>query len=81
MNAMAFNVAIVQAASASAATLAEAGNNIFMRSKPEDSCVEDLATGDRVGLRVMKGSYVVHAECDSAKIGAITFDSGAGVRV
>lgn len=78
---MKFNVAKVQKPLASAAKVAEAGNNIVMGPKAEDNYIENIAIGERIGLRVEKGTYVFDVEYESGEVGAITLDSGAGVSV
>jgi len=80
-SAMRFNVARVQKPLASAAKVVEAGNRISMGPKPEDNFIEHGETGERIALRVEKGTYVFDVEFQNGEVGAITLDSGAGVNV
>ena len=78
---MRFNVARVQKPLASAAKVVEAGNRISMGPKPEDNYIENHETGERIGLRVERGTYVFDVEYLDGEAGTITLDSGAGVNV
>jgi hypothetical protein len=78
---MRFNVARVQKPLASAAKVVEAGNKISMGPKPEDNFIEHGGTGEKIALRVEKGTYVFDVEFQNGEVGAITLDSGAGVNV
>ena len=78
---MKFNVAKVQKPLASAAKVVEAGNKISMGPKPEDNYIENAITGERIKLRIDKGTYVFDVEYHNGEEGAITLDSGAGVSV
>ena len=78
---MRFNVAKVQKPLASAAKVVEAGNKISMGPNPGDNYIENAATGERIGLRVERGTYVFDVEYTDGEVGVITLDSGAGVNV
>ena len=78
---MRFNVAKVQEPLASAAKVVEAGNEISMEPNPEDNFIENSTTGERIGLRVEKGTFVFDVEFKDGEAGTITLDSGAGVNV
>ena len=47
---------------------------------PEDNFIENRTMGERVGLRVEKGTFV-DVEFKDGAAGTITLDSGAGQRV
>ena len=78
---MKFNVANVQKPLASAAKVTQAGNRISMGPKPEDNFIQNVDTGDKIELRVEKGTYVFDVEFQNGEVGTITLDSGAGVNV
>ena len=78
---MRFNVANFQKPLASAAKVVEAGNKISMGPNPEDNFIEKSTTGERIGLRVEKGTFVFDVEFKDGEAGTITLDSGAGVNV
>jgi len=78
---MRFNVARVQRPLASAAKVVEAGNRISMGPKPEDNYIENGVTGEKIRLRVERGTYVFDVQYDNGEDGSITLDSGAGVSV
>ena len=81
-SAMRFNVAKVQKPLASAAKVVEAGNRISMGPNPSDNYIENANTGERIGLRVERGTYVFDVEYRGGEHGTITLDSGgAGVNV
>ena len=65
---------------ASAAKVVEAGNRISMGPNPGDN-IEDGNTGERIGLRVERRTYVFDVEYRGGEQGTITLDSGAGVNV
>ena len=75
------NVAKVQKPLASAAKVVEAGNKISMGPNPEDNFIENSTTGERIGLRVEKGTFVFDVEFKDGEAGRITLDSGARVNV
>ena len=52
-----------------------------MRPKPEDNYIENAVTGERIRLRVDRGTYVFDVEHSDGEDGSITLDSGAGVSV
>jgi hypothetical protein len=76
---MKFHVARVQRPLASAVKVVEAGNRIVM-SKGE-AYIENEGTGDRMPLRIERGTFVFDVEYEGGKEGTITLDSGAGVNV
>lgn len=78
---MRFNVASVKKPLASAAKVVEAGNKISMGPLPEDNYIENLQTGEKLKIRVDKGTYVFDVEYANGENGTITLDSGAGVNV
>ena len=78
---MRFNVAKVQKPLASAAKVVEAGNRISTVPKPQDNYIENTKTGEKIELRVDRGTYVFDVEFENGEVGAITLDSGAGVSV
>ena len=78
---MRFNFAKVQKPLASAAKVVEAGNRISMGPKPQDNYIENTKTGEKIELRVDRGTYVFDVEFENGEVGAITLDSGAGVSV
>ena len=78
---MRFNVAKVQKPLASAAKVVEAGNRISMGPKPQDNYIENTQIGEKIELRVDRGTYVFDVEFENGEVGAITLDSGAGVSV
>ena len=45
------------------------------------SYIENEATGDRMPLRIERGTFVFDVEYNGGKDGTITLDSGAGVSV
>ena len=79
-SAMRFNVAKVQKPLASAAKVVEAGNRISMGPNP-CSYIENANTGERIGLRLERGTYVFDVEYRGGEHGTKTLDSGAGVNV
>ena len=68
---MRFNVAKVQKPLASAANVVEAGNKISMGTNPEDNFIENSTTGERIGLRVEKGTFVFDVEFKDGEAGTI----------
>ena len=78
---MRFNLAKVQKPLASTAQVVEAGNKISTGPNPEDNFIENSTTGERIGLRVEKGTFVFDVEFKDREAGTITLDSGAGVNV
>ena len=77
---MRFNVAKVQKPLASVAKVVEAGNMISMGPNPEDNFIENT-TGERIGLKVEKGTFVFDVEFKDCEAGTITLDSWAVVNV
>ncbi len=76
---MKFHVARVQRPLASAAKVVKAGNRIVMEE--EGGFIENVATGEKMKLRVDRGTYVFDVRYSNGEEGAITLDSGAGVNV
>mgnify|MGYP000143519331 CR=1 FL=1 len=76
-----FHVARVKKPLASAVKVVEAGNCIIMGPRPGDSCIENLRTGERMAIRVGRGTYVFEVEFANGDDGTITLDLGAGVNV
>ena len=74
-----FNVAQVQKPLVSAARVVSNGNRIVM--SPETSFIENIATGEKMQLRVQNGVYVFDVMFGSGEEGTLTLDSGAGVNV
>jgi hypothetical protein len=77
--AMRFHVAPVQRPLASAVKVVQAGNRIMMSS--EGSFIENMKTGERMPLRVERGTFVFDVMYTGGQSGTITLDSGAGVNV
>jgi hypothetical protein len=78
---MCFHVARVQKPLASAAKVVAAGNRIVMNPDGGESFIENIASGERLAMRVERGTYVFDVEYEDGKEGSITLDSGAGVNV
>ena len=78
---MRFNVAKVQKPLTSAVRVVEAGNKFSTGPNPEDNFIENSTTGERIGLRVEKGTFVFDVEFKDGEAGTITLDSGAAVNV
>ena len=76
---MKFHVAKVQRPLASAAKVVDAGNRIVMEKG--GSFIENVATGEKMKLRVDRGTYVFDVKYQNGEHGTITLDSGAGVNV
>ena len=66
---------------ASAARVVAAGNRIVMEPDHGESFIENLVTGEKLELRVDRGTYVFDVEFADGEEGVITLDSGAGVNV
>ena len=81
LSSMTFNLAGVTKPLASAAQVVASGNRIILDPKPECSYVENVSTGERMGLREQKGVYVFDVQHHDGQEGTITLDSGAGVSV
>jgi hypothetical protein len=77
--AMKFHVAPVQRPLASAVKVVQAGNRITMAS--EGSYIENVSTGERMPLRIERGTFVFDVTYSGGQEGTITLDSGAGVNV
>jgi hypothetical protein len=78
---MCFHVARVQKPLASAAKVVAAGNRIVMVPDGGESFIENIASGERLAMRVERGTYVFDVEYEDGEEGSITLDSGAGVNV
>ena len=81
LSSMKFNVASVKKPLASAVKVVEAGNRISMGPRPGDNFIENLVTGEKLAIRVDRGTYVFDVEFANGEDGTITLDSGAGVNV
>jgi hypothetical protein len=81
LSGMKFNVASVKKPLASAVKVVEAGNRISMGPRPGDNFIENLVTGEKLAIRVDRGTYVFDVEFANGEDGTITLDSGAGVNV
>jgi hypothetical protein len=64
---------------ASAVKVAQAGNRITMSS--EGSYIENVRTGEKMPLRIERGTFVFDVTYSGGQEGTITLDSGAGVNV
>ena len=78
---MRFNVARVKKPLASAAKVVAAGNRIVMSAEEGGSYIENEKSGERLEMRVDRGTYVFDVEYANGEEGTITLDSGAGVNV
>ena len=78
---MRFNVAGVQKPVASAAKVVEASNKISMGPNPDDNYIMNDATGEKIALRIDRGTFVFDVEFQDGEVGTITLDCGAGVNV
>jgi hypothetical protein len=76
---MRFHVAAVQRPLASAAKVVEAGNRVVMARS--GAYIENEATGERMPMRVERGTFVFDVMYSGGQCGTITLDSGAGVNV
>ena len=73
-----FNVSDVAKPLASTAKVCEAGNRTSVGPEPGKSFVEKISTGDRMGLKMNKGTYDFKAKyTDDGETGNITLDRGA----
>jgi hypothetical protein len=78
---MDFNVADVGKPLASAVKVCQAGNRVLLSPEPGGSYIENIKSGERMELRVEKGTFVFDVEFSEGEDGTITLDSGAGVNV
>ena len=78
---MDFNVADVGKPLASAVKVCQAGNRVLLSPEPGESYIENIKSGERMELRVEKGTFVFDVEFSEGEDGTITLDSGAGVNV
>jgi hypothetical protein len=76
-----FHVAKVQRPLASAVKVVEAGNRIIMNPSTEESYIENIKTGERMKMRIERGTYMFDVMYAGGSEGSITLDSGAGVNV
>mgnify|MGYP002811880390 CR=1 FL=1 len=58
MSGMKFNVASVKKPLASAVKVVEAGNRISMGPRPDDNFIENRDTGEKLAIRIDRGTYV-----------------------
>ena len=63
---------------ASAVKVVEAGNRVVLDKRPGHSFIENEVTGERIGLKIRKGSFVMDVMYADRSMGEITLDSGAG---
>jgi hypothetical protein len=77
--AMKFHVAAVQRPLASAVKVVQAGNRVVMAR--DGAYIQNEATGEKMPLRVERGTFVFDVEYCDGSPGTITLDSGAGVNV
>ena len=78
-SAIEFHVADVRRPLASAAKMIQAGNRIVLDSS--GSFVENVATGEKMEVKVKDETFVFEVVYDNGDRGEITLDSGAGVNV
>jgi hypothetical protein len=76
---MRFHVASVQRPLASAVRVVQAGNRVIMSQK--GAYIENETSGERMPLRIERGTFVFDVEYGDGSPGTITLDSGAGVNV
>jgi hypothetical protein len=77
--AMKFHVAAVQRPLASAVKVVQAGNSIILSKN--GAYIQSDASGEKMPLRVERGTFVFDVEYADGSPGTITLDSGAGVNV
>ena len=73
-----FNISNVQRPLAAASKVAGQGNRIIMEGS--GGYIENIATGERIQLRLERGVYVFDVKFDDGTSGAMAVDSGAGAR-
>eukprot|EP00974_Lingulodinium_polyedra_P067825 6565683-Lingulodinium_polyedra.AAC.1 len=71
-----FNEADVRKPLASARSVAKAGNGIWLEA--DGGFIENLATGEKMSVRVVNDVYVFDVELDDDTKDVVTLDSGAG---
>ena len=74
-----FNVANVQRPLAAASKVVEKGNRVVM--EPGGGFIENIASGERIQLRIDRGVYVFDVKLGDGSPGVVALDSGAGVNV
>jgi hypothetical protein len=74
---MRFHGAAVQRPLASAVKVVQAGNRVVM--SPSGSFIENEKTGERMPLRIERGTFVFDVTYAGGQSGTITLDSGVGV--
>ena len=74
-----FNISSVQRPLAAASKVAASGNRITLEG--EGGFIEQVATGERIALRIERGVYVFDAILPTGETATIALDSGAGVCV
>ena len=74
-----FNVANVQRPLAAASKVVEKGNRVVM--EPAGGFIENIASGERIQLRIDRGVYVFDVKLGDGSPGVVALDSGAGVNV
>lgn len=74
-----FNEANVRKPLASARFVAKAGNGIWLEEN--GGYIENLATGEKMAVRVVNDVYVFDIEMDDGSADVVTLDSGAGCSV
>ena len=71
-----FQVTHARKALASVSKIVRKGNKVIFT--PNGSHIENIATGERMKLRVERGTYVFDVKYHNGEHGSITLDSGAG---
>ena len=74
-----FNISNVQRPLAAASKVAGQGNRIIMEGS--GGYIENIATGERIQLRLERGVYVFDVVLPDGKKAVVALDSGAGVCV
>jgi len=74
-----FNVANVQRPLAAASKVVEKGNRVVM--EPGGGFIENIASGERIQLRIDRGVYVFDVKLSDGSPGVVALDSGVGVNV
>ena len=79
VSAMNFNVTDVKKPLASAVKVVKAGSKVVLN--PGGSYIENMETGERMAVRIEKGTFVFDVELEDGEISTITLVSGAGCHV
>ena len=74
-----FNVANVQRPLAAASKVVEKCNRVVM--EPGGGYIEDVASGERIQLRLDRGVYVFDVKLNDGSPAVVALDSGVGVNV